>query len=119
MNQVANLTSIQDKVKERIQSSFMELLPPEIFENMVKTELDRFVKEDLPRLVREEASRHMLKSIQAHLTSGGWLESWGPQGQVASDLVKQVVKESSEDLVAALFGTLVQGAVNYIRSARY
>lgn len=112
----ATLASIQEKVRERIQASFMDLIPPELWEGMVSAELHRFTREELPKLVVEQAKAKALELLKVELAKPEWAERWGMHGIDPSPMVAEVVRQAAPDLVAALFGGLVQQLVVQARN---
>lgn len=64
--EVGALQSVQEKVKERIQATFMDLLPAELFDGMVKQHLDQFIKADLPLLVKAKAKEEFEAYLKAN-----------------------------------------------------
>ncbi len=119
--EVGALQSVQEKVKERIQATFMDLLPAELFEGMVQTHLNSFLNADLPNLVKEEATKRLRAQIQAEFGKPEWVGTFGYDGAIgdqASLMVARIVQEAAPQLVAALFGGMVQNAVQHIRNSR-
>jgi hypothetical protein len=114
--QVATLASVQDKVRERIQASFMDLIPHELWDGMVDAELKRFTREDLPKLVVEQAKLKALEMLKLELAKPAWADRWGMNGMDPSPMVSEVVRQCAPELVAALFGGLVQQLVQHARN---
>lgn len=115
-NEVATLQSVQERVKERIQAQFMELLPPEMFQAMVKTALDSFVANELPALVRAEAREHLKKALAAEFTRPEWMERWDGRKR-ASEMAQTIARECAPELVQAMFSGVVQAAVIETRNS--
>ena len=65
--QIATLANVQDKVRERIQATFMDLIPPEMWEGMVSAELHRFQIETLPKSIVEQAKLKALEMLKIGL----------------------------------------------------
>ena len=116
-DQVATLQSVQDKVKERIEATFMELLPPELFQGMVSKALDDFIKYELPKLVQTVATEYFAAALKAEFSKPAWTEKWMGNGMVPGELVSAIVKAGTNDLVNALFGQIVQSCVSYLRNS--
>lgn len=114
--EISTMASIQDKVKARIQDTFMDLLPDEMFHGLVQTELDRFTKVELPKLVQELARDRLKELILAEFKKPEWAETWDGNHNKASVLVSTIVKELAPELVVAMFGNMVQSTVNNMRN---
>lgn len=119
-NQIASLASVQDKVRERIQTTFVDLIPNELWEGMVAQQIKEVTENLLPKLAREEAEKCIRIMIQAELEKPEWQPFWDIQshtlGSRAGAAVKAVVRECSDDLVSALFGRFAQGMINDLRN---
>jgi hypothetical protein len=117
--EVATMASIQEKVKERIQASFVDLIPQEMWEGMVQQHLKDFTTQVLPKLVKDEAEKRARELLIAELGKPGWVSGlWGPAGPEPSPLLLEVIKQAAPDLVAALFGNLVQQMVMNLRNTQ-
>lgn len=116
MTDLTTLSSIQDKVKERIQSTFMEFLPEEMFQGLVKEQTDRFITSTLPNLIQEELKASATAYIKAELAKPGWSERWSNNGYRTGDLVERVLKDSAPELVTALFSSMAANFVVAIRN---
>lgn len=117
-NGVALMASLQDKVRERIQSTFMELLPDAMFQDLVKRELDRLMKVDLPSLVRDAASTRVKQLLEEEFKKPEWSERFGVTGPRASEMVTQIVRETAPNLVEAMFSMFAQTMVQDMRNGR-
>lgn len=118
--QVATLQSVQEKVKERIQASFMDLLPQELFDAMVKKAVDDFTTKELPDLVKQAVRERLADAIKTELSGPEWQGKWLPNcRQVGSQMVEAIVRETAPELVQAMFGGMVQDIVSQIRNNGY
>jgi hypothetical protein len=117
---VATMASIQDKVKERIQATFAELIPQEMWEGLVAEQVRKFQRDDLPNLVREAAKEEIKRMMTEEFAKKEWQDTWGQMGvhggRLPSELVTKIVKEAAPDLVNALFGGLMQNIVASLRN---
>jgi hypothetical protein len=114
--QVTTMASIQEKVKERIQASFLDLIPPELWEGMVKQHMDDFTKNLLPKLVKEEAEKRLRTLLSEEFKKPEWQDRWDFGRPQASEMLSTVLKEAAPSLVAALFGGLAQSIVIDLRN---
>lgn len=121
-NEVGALQSVQEKVKDRIQATFMDLLPPELFEGMVQQHLNEFTAKTLPELVKTEATLRLKKQIEAEFNKPAWRGVWdnaiNAYGEGPSAAVTKIVQEAAPLLVAQLFGNMVQRIVMDLRSGQ-
>lgn len=116
MADITTIASVQDKVRERIQTTFMELLPDEMFKGLVEQELSKFLREQLPKLVVQEAKDHLTKKMQAEFVKPEWSETWtNAQQPTPSAFMKEILRELAPDLVSALFAQLSMNVVNNLR----
>lgn len=113
------MASVQEKVKERIQASFMDLIPPEMWEGMVQQHLNEFTRDMLPRLVKEEAEKRLREMLTVEFQKPEWTEKWGVNGVEASEMLSTVLKEAAPNLVAAMFSQLAANIVMDLRNNRY
>jgi hypothetical protein len=116
--EVSVMAGVQDKVRERIQEAFMDLIPPEAWEQMVKTELEQFTKTALPGLVRDAAKARLQELLKDEFGKAAWAERWGggSMGPQCSEMLAAVLREAAPDLVTAMFGSVVQQMVNALRN---
>lgn len=114
------LASVQEKVRERIQASFVDLIPEEVWAGMVKKEIEHITEVALPRLAVEEAEKVLREMIRKELGGPAWREYWDQHGHTlgpkASAMVTEAVKDAAPELVAALFGRFAQGIVMDLRN---
>jgi hypothetical protein len=119
--ELTTMASVQEKVKDRIQTAFLDLIPPEMWDQMVSQHINEFVKNDLPKLVKEEGDKLIRKQIAAEFSKPEWAETWGSasmtMGPTASKAVKEIVQQCAPELMAGLFGGLVQNIVLSLRNA--
>lgn len=119
-NEVSMMASVQDKVRERIQQSFMDLLPAELFESMVKAELEKFTKTALPALVADMAKERLKELLKVEFNKSEWQDRWiGGNGANPSALVEEILKKAAPDFVAAMFQGFALQIVQRIRSGSY
>lgn len=119
-NEVATLGSIQEKVQERIKAAFVDLIPEEMWRDMVNREIHEFTQKRLPNLVREEAEKRVRTMMGEELAKPEWTSTfWGPNGPHASEMVKKIIIEAAPDIVASAMGGMVQNIVLTMRNNGY
>lgn len=115
--QLAPMASIQEKVKERIQATFVDLIPQEMWEGMVQQHLDEFVKQQLPRIIKEAAEARLKEQLKLELNKPEWNSFiYDTMGNRPSEMVLEIVKQAAPELVANFFGRMTQNVVMEIRS---
>lgn len=118
--QVQTLASVQERVRERIQASFVDLIPPELWDEMVRKELGNFTHNMLPELVKKAASEKLLELLKEELNKPEWRERWGSNGQPGvSDMVGKVLREAAPSFVEAWMGNYAQQLVQSIRNGQF
>jgi hypothetical protein len=115
-NQIATMATVQEKVKERIQASFMDLIPPELWEGMVEQHLREFTRDVLPKLVKDEAEKRVRGLLAEEFKKPEWQDRWDFGNHQASDMLTSILKEVAPHLVAAMFGSLAANIVADIRN---
>jgi hypothetical protein len=114
--EIATMASVQEKVKERIQASFMDLIPPELWEGMVQQHLNKFQFEELPKLVKAEAEKRLREVVADEFKKPEWSEQWFNGSPRVSALLAATLKEAAPDLVTALFSRLAVDMVAIFRN---
>lgn len=115
-NPPALMANLQEKVKERIQASFMDLIPVELWDGLVAEEVRKFTAEILPEMIRTEAKAAAYKHIQKGFQGPEWAQLWDTMGLQPSPMVLEIVKAAAPELVAQLFGRVTADLVNYMRN---
>ena len=115
---MALLASVQEKVRERIQATFMELLPESVFQQLVERETEQFMKYEAPKLVRKLAEERLREFVIEELKKPEWSERWGVNGTRCSEMVSTLLREAAPQFVEAMFGMFAQQMVNDMRSGR-
>jgi uncharacterized membrane protein YheB (UPF0754 family) len=114
--EVVTLQTVQERVKERIQQSFMDLIPPELWQGMVQRELESFTRTEFPKMVKQAAEERLREMLKVEFSKSGWMEEWTGNGPTASEFLAGVLKEVAPDLVSALFSRLGNEIVQSIRN---
>ena len=112
------LQTLQDRVRERIEATFMELIPPEAFNEMIDRCAADFFQHELPKLAREVLAERYREYLKAELDKPEWSAKYNENGDGPSDLVASIVKCGAQELVAQLFGGIVQNTVINLRNQR-
>lgn len=121
-NEVATMQSISDKVKERIKVQFADLIPDEMFDNMVKSAVQEYLRDNLTNVVKEEGRLFLGELVRQELSKpewqGSWVHGYSGMGQMMSgELISKVLKEHAPDLVNALFSGMMQQMIQHLRNS--
>lgn len=114
--QPALMAGVQDKVRERIQSAFMDLVPQELWQQMVEAELRDFTASRLKQLVREEAEKRARELLAEEFKKPEWASHWHATGLGPSEAVARILEAAAPQMVTALFGGIAQSIVEGLRS---
>lgn len=120
---------IEDLVAARIRAQFVELIPEETFNNMVKAAIADFTSvrsrnydgtspgpTKLEQIILDEIKRRFMEQVRAALNSPEFVDRWGKDGMEPSEFVKRIITDLSPVLVQALFGSVVQSAISHMRN---
>lgn len=108
--------ALKKRVSASIQQQFASLIPPEMWDKMVKDNYDKFMRDEFPALVKQLWREEMTIRIKAEFCKQEWQGYWDGQGvKKGSQMVELLIKENSAALMAGLMGSLVQNAVEHIR----
>ena len=118
--QVQTFASVQERVRERIQASFVDLIPQDLWDKMVNDELDRFTKHHLPEQVRLAATNKLQELLKKELEKQEWCERWqgSPNGPNPGSALAEALRQAAPDLVAAMFSNLGIQIVQALRNGQ-
>jgi hypothetical protein len=109
--------TLEQNVKERIKGVIGELIPEEMWDRLVRDNVEEFKKVDLPKLVKTDLAERYKKAIDAEFSKPEWQTQWGNAGQEgASEMVKKIMVESASDVLAGMVGSIVQQMLYNLRS---
>lgn len=110
--------SVQERVREKITSDFINMTPPETWAAMVKKEMDSFCDVEFPALVKKELTSFFSGLIRNEMDKPEWQGQWKSHGMHASPLVLEIMKQAAPEIVAAMFGNFAQNVVSEIRNGQ-
>ena len=124
-NEIVTVGDISEKIRERIQSEFVTLVPKEMWERLVKKEVEWFLADTgyrknepspLKTIIRRELEKTFIEQIKTQLNemSGSWRTDGNMQAGLA---VKQMVKEIAPDLWELAISGVVQRAIEQFRNS--
>ncbi len=123
-----NALSVADKVREKIQATFADLIPEETWKEMIRTEIKRFVSETreygsqkkspLATLIEAEIEKKFRTEIGKALDAPAFGEAWNQatNSYGASAVVKTVLEQMTSEMVVMIFQRVAQDVVNAIRN---
>jgi len=128
-NELVNIDTVKDKIRDRIQVEFISLIPKEAWDALVTKEINWFMTDKdnyyrstnsaispLRVLVRQELEKQFGEQIKKKLQEMGTC-SWGANGQPeASKAVKEMVKKIAPELWEIAVAGVVQRAIEGFRN---
>lgn len=124
-NDIATITDISEKIRERIQAEFVTLVPKEMWGRLVKKEVEWFLSDTgyinnepspLKTMVRRELEGMFITQVKVQLSK--MQGNWGADGNAqAGEAVKKMVKEIAPQLWEGVISGVVQRAVDQFRSS--
>jgi len=119
-NDIVTIPDISEKIRERIQSEFVTLVPKEMWERLVKKEVEWFLSDTknygrgepspLKTMVRRELEKMFIEQIKTQLNE--MQGTWGANGKMQAGVaVKKMVKEIAPELWELAVAGVVQRAI--------
>lgn len=123
-------SSLKDKVREKIKEQFADLIPDDLWDKLVESELKWFISEPerygsyssvservspLKEMIRKELQNMVSAKIKETLDDPKWSSKWVDGHTVVSEAIKEVVTKHATEIVAQVFGSSVQTLVDRIR----
>lgn len=114
--EIVKMSDLTDRVKERVKDIFAELIPEKMWDSLVKAEIEKFRKDILPNIVEQELRRVYTEKIQEELEKSEYVANWFSGNHQPGVEVKRMIKELAPDFVSAIFGSVIQQAIERIGS---
>lgn len=123
--ELANIDTIKDKVRERIQKEFVKLIPKEAWDELVAEEIRWFMTSKevmygktgpapLRALVRGELEKKFIEQLRKQLED--MPGDWSGTGETkAGFAVKEMVKGIAPELWEIAVGSVIQKAIETFR----
>lgn len=121
-------SSLMQGVRDRIKATFVSLIPDENWEKMIELEVDRFFKKsdksygnrysasDFDVIVRqcleEKSKEEIIKYLDENWVGKVWNSNANSYN--ASEKLEKIFIEKSGEIVAATFGSMINGAISTI-----
>lgn len=123
-------SAFRERVENKIKAEFMELLPDEMFRQMVQDTLDRFTKprridqgygrvveerSDLERIVLEVYEEHVKSFVRAELSKEEWVTHWDGQRYVLAKAVEAIITQNAGKVLVGMLGGVSDQMIDEIR----
>lgn len=146
MSNLATMAALQDKVKERIQTTFLDLIPEDQWNTLVNSAIESFIETKLVPLVHAEMTAWITKHLKEELAKPEWQTPWilgllgcgtgqnvvpgdphapggefNPhgnltQGSMPGKMVELIIEQLAPQMVNQLMRGVVMNAVGQLRS---
>jgi len=119
--------STKDRIADRIKSSFVELMPDELWKSMVQKELQWFTTEPprnyydketvapLRGMIREAIRAKIKEDIVAEIGKPEYEAIFGGTALRPGEAVRDIIKELLPEMVVAMFQGVVHASVDKLR----
>jgi len=111
-------SKVMEGVKDKIKATFVDLIPDDKWEEMIKTEIDKWLKFDnwnkseFQNLVNKCLSEVIGEKLSALIKEKYISEIWD-NGQIQpTEELKKIIIENSGKVLLGLLGSMVQQSLN-------
>lgn len=126
-----NMNDIQEQIKNRIKSAFVELIPDDSWKNLVQAEIDKWTTDTkeygtikpspLKALIAKEVEAKVREVINEELSKPEYQFRYdGDSSCVPGKAIQEVIEKNIYQFVKAAYGEIVNQAVsnmaNYLRN---
>ena len=108
--------TLEQNVKERVKAVIGELIPDELWDKLVRDNIEEFKKVDLPRLVKTELAEKYKVIIQDELNKPEWQSRWDDGQEASSEMVHQLIVKAAPEVLAGMIGLSIQNMMYNLRS---
>jgi len=130
--EVAPLTAVQEKIKDRIKDEFVSLIPDEMWSQMVQAVIDDFTRgkadryssstteAPMKRMIREAIEEMCREKIKAELAQH--VTTWDGYGRrTVAEATEKMIRERAPEMLAAtqagMTQMLVENAIQNLRNS--
>lgn len=106
-----DVKSLNDIVRDKVKETFVNLIPEDQWNELVKKCTDDFVKKELESVIKEELKKKMREKVSEELSSVVYASRWENGRQIPSQLIEMITKTLVPDIVTALMSGIVNEAV--------
>lgn len=109
------LQKFEDGVKARVREIVSELIPEQMYNEIVQRTVEQFRTVELPSLVRAELTAIYKEKIREFISTPEFQAQWENGQQVAGEGVKKLLIESAPLVFASVMGGLAQSVIDQLR----
>lgn len=102
------LTAFEDRVKQRLKEVVASLIPEDRLDLLTRQVVKEFEEKALPDLIRAELRKKYQEWVNLEFGKPEWQPQWDGSKQVASEMVRKIIVESSGDILQGIIGHVVQ-----------
>jgi len=120
---------ILSNVKDKIRAEFVNLVPDEQWQAMVKAAVDDWFERkkepahndrewssDFTRFVQELLREECREKIKEYFNTPEWQGQWRDGKQIASDKVAEIVVDNADKIIGELVGYAIQNVVRNMQN---
>lgn len=118
---------LEDVVTERIRATVAELMPEEQWRALVESAIKEFTSQTsdwhgtraspIQKMIFVALEKHFGQQIEKALASDEFRGVWGVNGgEQPSKGVTEIVRQLTPEIIAAAYGSMIQGAVAQLRN---
>ena len=141
--------AIKKKIADHIKASYVDLIPPEAWTQLVESEVAEFttdrreevlwnghqrsgefktIPSPLKQIVREELTEFFKGHVKAELSKAEYAQVWdntrrafdgGNSNWGPGEAVKEIVRKLIPDMIESVFGSVVQNAIQTLKNRGY
>lgn len=123
-NEISPMQSVQDRIADKIKAEFVDLMPPEVWKQLVEAQLQAFQSKTtsyghsqeapIAKLIREAIEAEAKTALKTQLDlvfTNTWVDANGKQ--VLGDAMKALIAEHFDTILASVQAGMVQQAVMF------
>lgn len=115
--EVLDPRKFMDNLKEKVKTEFINLIPPDQWENFILTEINRFREVELRNVIKEELKKYTQEQIKMYLASKSEFQ-WNNENQ-RNELDKELL-DGLVKLAPQMFVSLLNSVIhNFMEQMRY
>lgn len=114
MSEIATMQDLQTKVKEKINSVFMELIPPELMDQLIQKAIEDWQRNELPKLVSAILSEKYKTGINELVNT-----HWNGNTHTPTEAMQEIIKKCIPNLMENFFTNAVMTSVSKINNRGY
>ncbi len=116
-NNMGEVVTFEDSVKERLKSIVADLIPEERWNEIVRFTVQDFERNDLPRLIKAELAEQYKKVIAAEFAKPEWQATWNNGVLGTSKALEKLLVEAAPMVLAAMIGGAMQSVTQQLQNS--